>query len=367
MNPDDARSMCCRLRIDNTQLGVRGGGLFGAHPLTGSVGVVTLNLPRLAYLAKAGGEGLAGFHIRLGNLLRLAKESLEIKRKFLESLTGAHLYPYTTYYLRHIKERSGKYWTNHFSTIGLVGMNEAAVNLIGETIGSEAGNAFAVETLNFMRAKLLEFQNETTHPYNLEATPAESTSYRLARKDKDRHPEILVANEEDTHQGAKPYYTNSSHLPVDYTDDLFETLDLQDELQTRYTGGTVLHLFLGERISDPSAVKNLVRRIASGYRLPYFSLTPTFSICPEHGYLSGEHVKCPQCERECEVYSRVVGYLRPVSQWNEGKQAEFKRRRMLCVPSSATAAPGSSSAKTQPQPPPPSEDVSDGILLSEGT
>jgi ribonucleoside-triphosphate reductase len=367
MNPDDARSMCCRLRIDNTQLGVRGGGLFGAHPLTGSVGVVTLNLPRLAYLAKAGGEGLAGFHTRLGNLLRLAKESLEIKRKFLESLTGAHLYPYTTYYLRHIKERSGKYWTNHFSTIGLVGMNEAAVNLIGETIGSEAGNAFAVETLNFMRAKLLEFQNETTHPYNLEATPAESTSYRLARKDKDRHPEILVANEEDTHQGAKPYYTNSSHLPVDYTDDLFETLDLQDELQTRYTGGTVLHLFLGERISDPSAVKNLVRRIASGYRLPYFSLTPTFSICPEHGYISGEHVKCPQCERECEVYSRVVGYLRPVSQWNEGKQAEFKRRRMLCVPSSATAAPGSSSAKTQPQPPPPSEDVSDGILLSEGT
>lgn len=335
MSPDDARSMCCRLRIDNTQLGVRGGGLFGAHPLTGSIGVVTLNLPRLAYLAKSSGEGREGFFARLGRLLRLARESLEIKRKFLESLTGAHLYPYTSYYLRHIKERSGRHWTNHFSTIGLVGMNEAAANLIGETTGSEAGRAFALETLDFMRAQLVEFQTETNHPYNLEATPAEATSYRLARKDKERYPGILAANQEDVEQGAQPYYTNSSHLPVDFTDDLFEALDLQDDLQTRYTGGTVLHLFLGERISDPNSVKTLVRRIASGYRLPYFSLTPTFSICPEHGYLAGEHPKCPKCERECEVYSRVVGYLRPVSQWNDGKQAEFKRRRALRVPSSA--------------------------------
>ncbi|PTY06275.1 ribonucleoside triphosphate reductase [Opitutaceae bacterium EW11] len=341
MDPGDARSMCCRLRIDNTQLSVRGGGLFGAHPLTGSIGVVTINLPRIAYLAKTHGEGRTGFFPRLAKLLRIARESLETKRKFLENLTASHLYPYTAYYLRHIFERSGKYWTNHFSTIGLVGMNEACANLLGTTIATAEGRTFAIETLDFMRAQLLEFQAETTHPYNLEATPAESTAYRLAKKDKERFPDILVANEEDLPSGAKPFYTNSSHLPVEYTDDLFETLDLQDDLQTRYTGGTVLHLFLGERIQDTATVKTLLRRIASGYRLPYFSLTPTFSVCPEHGYVTGEHPKCPKCERDCEVYSRVVGYLRPLSQWNEGKQAEFHRRRVLRVPprGASTLAP----------------------------
>jgi ribonucleoside-triphosphate reductase len=346
MKPEDARSMCCRLRIDNTQLEKRGGGLFGAHPLTGSVGVVTVNLPRLGYLARRDvaadlpfSARETAFRERLARLMDVARDSLELKRKLLERLTGAGLYPYTSYYLRNMHQRFGAYWKNHFSTIGLVGMNEACVNLGLPGIASPEGHAFATRTLDFMRERLVRYQKETGNHYNLEATPAEGTSYRLAKKDKEHYPDILAANEEDVPSGAKPFYTNSTHLPVNQTDDLFEALDHQDDLQTRYTGGTVIHLFLGERIADPQAVKNLVRRIASGYRLPYFSLTPTFSVCPEHGYLSGEHFKCPNCGKDSEVYSRVVGYLRPVQQWNEGKQAEYARRRAFRVEPAATAAP----------------------------
>ncbi len=346
MKPEDARSMCCRLRIDNTQLEKRGGGLFGAHPLTGSVGVVTVNLPRLGYLARRDvaddtpfSARETAFRERLARLMDVARDSLELKRKLLERLTGAGLYPYTSYYLRNMHARFGAYWKNHFSTIGLVGMNEACVNLGLGGIASPEGHAFATRTLDFMRERLVRYQKETGNHYNLEATPAEGTSYRLAKKDKEHYPDILAANEEDVPGGAKPFYTNSTHLPVNQTDDLFEALDHQDDLQTRYTGGTVIHLFLGERIADPQAVKNLVRRIASGYRLPYFSLTPTFSVCPEHGYLAGEHFKCPNCGKDSEVYSRVVGYLRPVQQWNEGKQAEYARRRAFRVEPAATAAP----------------------------
>ena len=349
MKPEDARSMCCRLRIDNTQLEKRGGGLFGAHPLTGSVGVVTINLPRLGYLAAQEAPATPGtdaplalreqaFRGRLVHVMDIARDSLEIKRKFLERLTAAGLYPYTSHYLRHMHERFGAYWKNHFSTIGLVGMNEACGNLGFGGIGTPEGHAFALRTLDFMRARLVRYQKDTGNHYNLEATPAEGTSYRLAKKDKERFPDLLVANEEDLARGAKPFYTNSTHLPVNATDDLFEALEHQDDLQTRYTGGTVLHLFLGERLADPQAVKTLVRRIAENYSLPYFSLTPTFSVCPEHGYVAGEHHTCPHCGKESEVYSRVVGYLRPVKQWNEGKQAEFARRRVFRMPSAEALA-----------------------------
>lgn len=350
MKPEDARSMCCRLRIDNTQLEKRGGGLFGAHPLTGSVGVVTINLPRLGYLATQDCPATPGtdaplaereeaFRRRLVTLMDIARNSLETKRKFLERLTAAGLYPYTSHYLRHMHERFGAYWKNHFSTIGLVGMNEACVNLGLGGILTPEGHAFAVRTLDFMRDRLVTYQQETGNHYNLEATPAEGTSYRLAKKDKEQFAGILAANEEDLAAGAKPFYTNSTHLPVQATDDLFEALDHQDGLQTRYTGGTVLHLFLGERLADPTVVKQLVRRVAETYRMPYFSLTPTFSVCPEHGYVAGEHHHCPRCGKASEVYSRVVGYLRPVQQWNEGKQAEFSRRRAYRVPSAADLAP----------------------------
>jgi len=335
MDPDDARSMCCRLRIDNRQLMMRGGGLFGANPLTGSIGVVTINMPRLGFRSKDEAE----FYANLGQLMDIARDSLEIKRKLLERLTNANLYPYTTFYLRAIKERSGQYWKNHFSTIGLLGMNEACVNLMKCTIADPRGHRFACDVLDFMRGRLIQYQKETGNNYNLEATPGEGTTYRFAQKDKARFPEIMVANEEDVHQNhAEPYYTNSTHLPVNYTDDIFESLDSQDELQTKYTGGTVVHLFLGERVADPDVVKKLVRRIAENYKLPYFSLTPTFSVCPTHGYLAGEHEKCPHCGEECEVYSRVVGYLRPVSQWNAGKQAEFAQRRSFKVPVEAPKA-----------------------------
>ncbi len=324
MNPEDARSMCCRLRIDNRSLERRGGGLFGANPLTGSVGVVTLNLPRLGYVAKTEKE----FFSKLGRLMDLAKESLEIKRKILEKFTEKNLYPYSKYYLRHMKERHGVYWKNHFNTIGIIGMNEAVLNLLKQNIASEKGRKFTEKTLDFMRKKLLEYQKETGNNYNLEATPAEGTSYRLAQKDKERYPNIVVANEDQyTKVKIDPFYTNSTHLPVNYTDDIFEALDLQDSLQSRYTGGTVMHLYVGEKISDPEAVKNMVRKICKNYHLPYFTFSPTFSVCPTHGYLSGEKYKCPECGAKCEVYSRVVGYLRPVEQWNKGKRAEYKMRR----------------------------------------
>lgn len=326
MNPEDARSMCCRLRIDNRELHKRGGGLFGSHPLTGSIGVITINMPRLGYLAKTERE----FFLRLGKLMDLAKESLETKRKVLEKFTEGNLYPYTRYYLRGVKERFGEYWKNHFSTIGLVGMNEACLNLFGKSIDTKEGCELAQRTLDFMREKLLAYQKETGNNYNLEATPAEGTSYRLARVDKDRYPDIICANEEAVRtRNAEPFYTNSTQLPVSFTDDIFEALDLQDEIQIKYTGGTVFHIFAGERIDDPAAVRQLIKRVCTRYHLPYLTFTPTFSVCPAHGYLKGEHEVCPECKEECEVYSRVVGYLRPVKQWNKGKQAEFSHRKVF--------------------------------------
>ena len=258
----------------------------------------------------------------------IAKESLEIKRKMLERFTDANLYPYTKFYLKKIKETYGEYWKNHFSTIGLVGMNEAVLNLFGEDIGTEEGQKFAAETLDYMRNRLVDYQKETGNLYNLEATPAEGTAYRLALKDKKLYPDIIVANEKEFRAGAQPFYTNSSHLPVNYTDDVVETLNIQDNLQTKYTGGTVIHLFLGEQINDTRSVPSLIKKICENYKLPYFTLTPTFSICREHGYLTGEHFLCETCSKECEVYSRIVGYLRPVSQWNAGKRSEYALRKM---------------------------------------
>jgi len=322
MSPDDVRSMCCRLRLDKRTLEKRGGGLFGANPLTGSIGVVTINMPRLGYLTTEKSDFLK----RLGRLMEIAKTSLETKRKVLEGLTDKNLYPYTKFYLRDVKQRFNKYWHNHFSTIGLIGMNEACLNLLGCDIGTSEGNAFTEKVLDYMRQRLLKFQQETGNLYNLEATPAEGTTYRLAKVDKERYPDIICANEAAVSDGGKPFYTNSTHLPVNYTDDIFQVLDLQDSLQSRYTGGTVLHIFLGEAVADPQAVKTFIRKVCENYHLPYFTISPTFSVCPEHGYITGEHHKCPKCSIETEVYSRVVGYLRPVKQWNEGKQAEFNMR-----------------------------------------
>lgn len=322
MKPEDVRSMCCRLRIDNRELAKRGGGFFGANPLTGSIGVVTLNLPRIGYLSKDENE----FFERLESMMEIARDSLEVKRKVLDTFTESGLYPYSKHYLRGVKAQHGKYWRNHFSTIGIVGLNEAILNLFGVNIGSLEGMDFAIRVLSFMRNKLIDFQKETESMFNLEATPAEGTSYRLARIDKKKHPDIIVANEKNVAAGAAPFYTNSSQLPVDYEVDLFEALEHQDKLQTLYTGGTVFHIFLGERIHSWKAAAELIRKVSWGSRLPYFTLTPTFSICPTHGYMVGEHKQCPTCGDKCEVYSRVVGYLRPVDQWNDGKQAEFAIR-----------------------------------------
>ena len=322
MDPEDARSMCCRLRIDNRQLEYRGGGLFGSNPMTGSVGVVTINLPRLALKSKNEKEFFKG----LAELMDMAKDSLETKRKVLERLTDANLYPYTKFYLRNIKQRFNQYWKNHFSTIGLIGTNEAALNLLGVDIGTKKGKAFAEKTLDFMRDRLVEYQKETGNNYNLEATPAEGTTYRLAQLDKASFPDRAHFANGIGAEVKCPFYTNSSHLPVNYTDDLFELMDLQDNLQTKYTGGTVIHFFLGERMDDPQTLKKLVKTICENYKLPYFTFSPSFSICKNHGYIVGEHSECPKCGEATEVYSRVVGFLRPVSQWNKGKQAEFEMR-----------------------------------------
>ena len=324
MNPEDARSMCCRLRIDNRELEIRGGGLFGSNPLTGSIGVITINMPRIGYLCSTEEE----FLDRLEKLMIIAKDSLETKRKILEKFTDGNLYPYTKYYLRNIHQRFNEYWKNHFSTIGLVGMNEACLNLLNKNIATREGQAFTKKVLDFMRTTLIHFQRETGNNYNLESTPAEGTSYRLARIDREKYPDMIFANDEEvkTHQ-AEPYYTNSTQLPVNHTDDIFEALDLQDEIQTKYTGGTVFHVFAGERIENPGALKGLVKKICTGYHLPYITFTPTFSVCPSHGYLKGEIDACPVCQDSCEVYSRVVGYLRPVKQWNKGKQEEFNQRQ----------------------------------------
>lgn len=318
MDPNDARSMCCRLRLDTRKLEARGGGLFGANPLTGSIGVVTLNLPRIGFLAETEVE----FFELLEKNLILAKNSLEIKRKVLETYTQSGLYPYTKFYLKGIYERFHQYWKNHFSTIGIIGMNEAVENFLGKNLGNGEGKDFALKVMDYLRERLIEIQEETLNNYNLEATPAEGTSYRLAILDKKHFPGIKSAN----CGGDTPFYTNSSQLPVNYSDDIFEVLDLQDELQTKYTGGTVLHIFGGERVEHGQSIKALVKSICEGYKLPYFTFSPTFSICTVHGYLDGEQAICPICHRDTEVYSRIVGYLRPVSQWNEGKKAEFKLR-----------------------------------------
>jgi len=330
MKPEDTRSMCCRLRLSNKELYKRGGGLFGSAPLTGSIGVVTINMPRIGYLSKTKKE----FFERLTKIMDLAQESLEIKRKALEDFMEKGLYPYSKYYLAGIKKMRGNYWGNHFSTIGLVGMNEALLNFIGEGIGSRRGRRFAIEILDFMREKLIKYQKETDNLYNLEATPAESTAYRLAKKDKEKYPKIITAGKEE------PYYTNSTQLVVNYTDDIFEALKLQDEIQCKYTGGTVLHLFLGEQISDFQTAKNLIKKIFENFHLPYVTLTPTFSICPVHGYLSGEHFYCPKCiiKQPCEVYSRIVGFLRPVNLWNVGKKEEFRQRKEFKMPKVAAVS-----------------------------
>ncbi|MCK5861507.1 MAG: ribonucleoside triphosphate reductase [Candidatus Hydrogenedentes bacterium] len=327
MDADDARSMCCRLRLDLRTLEKRGGGLFGANPLTGSIGVVTINMPRLGYLAKDEQDFLK----QLDKLMDIARDSLETKRRILESFTDKNLYPYTHFYLRDVQKHFDSFWHNHFSTIGLVGMNEACMNLLACDIGTAEGCAFAERTLDHMRNRLADYQNETENLYNLEATPAESTTYRLARLDRERCPNIIFANSGNIQDGTEPFYSNSTQLPVDYSDDVFHVLDLQDSLQSRYTGGTVLHVFLGESVADIQSVKNFVKQVCKNYSLPYFTLSPSFSICPSHGYLRGEHPKCPKCDAATEIYARIVGYLRPVNQWNEGKQAEFAIRSRYSI------------------------------------
>jgi len=327
MSVDDARSMCCRLRLDLRSLDKRGGGLFGANPLTGSIGVVTVNMPRLGYLAS---DEQDFFH-RLDRLMEIAKTSLETKRKVLEQFTDNNLYPYTKFYLRNIKKRFTHYWYNHFSTIGLIGVNEACMNLMGRDIGTEEGTAFAERILDHMRNRLQEFQQETGNFYNLEATPAEGAGYRLARLDRKYHPELIDANYNTGKNKMQAFYTNSTQLPVNYSDDIFKVLDLQDGLQSRYTGGTVLHIFQGEAVSDPGSVKAFVQKVCQNYHLPYFTLSPTFSVCPKHGYIRGEASLCPTCNEPTEVYSRIVGYLRPVNQWNEGKQAEYSVRSTYSI------------------------------------
>lgn len=323
LSPEDALSMCCRLRLDTAELRKRGGGLFGSNPLTGSIGVVTINLPRIAYLAKSESE----FRIRLWQQMNIARNSLEIKRKVIEDQTAKGLYPYSENYLKDVKLRTGYYWFNHFNTIGLIGMNEACQNLLGydSDLTTKEGQDFAIRTLNYMREVIKTIQDETGHYYNLEATPAEGTSYRMAKQDKERYKEIITSGD------TVPYYTNSTQLPVSYTDDIFETMELQDELQSLYTGGTVLHLYLGEEIKDTGTAKNLIKKIFTNYKLPYISLTPVFSVCNDHGYISGEHYHCPECGAPSEVWSRVVGYLRPVQNFNKGKRAEYDERKKYVI------------------------------------
>ncbi|MBR5501763.1 MAG: ribonucleoside triphosphate reductase, partial [Oscillospiraceae bacterium] len=313
MEPSDVRSMCCRLRLDLRELRKKSGGFFGSGESTGSVGVVTLNIPRLAYLA----EDEADFMKRLDRMMDIAARSLKIKRDTITTLLEAGLYPYTKRYL-------GTF-NNHFSTIGLVGLNEAGLNAkwVGKDMTHIECQQFSQRVLNHMRERLSDYQEQYGDLYNLEATPAESTSYRLAKHDKSRFPNIITANE----ASGVPYYTNSSHLPVGYTEDIFTALDVQDELQTLYTSGTVFHAFLGERLPDWKAAAGLVRKIAENYKLPYYTMSPTYSVCADHGYINGEHYTCPECGKETEVYSRITGYYRPVKNWNDGKSQEFKDRK----------------------------------------
>ncbi|MGB9694662.1 MAG: ribonucleoside triphosphate reductase [Caldisericaceae bacterium] len=289
LSPDDARSMCCRLKLDVRKLKNKGGGLFGANPLTGSVGVITINLPRIGYLSKSEEE----FFATLANIMDSSRDALESKRKTVEQFTEMGLYPYSRIYLDSVKNTTGNYWDNHFSTIGIIGMNEALANFLGENMTTQQGIDFAIRVMNFMRERLTKYQEETGHMFNLEATPAESTSYSLALKDKKAYPDIITAGSNDN-----PYYTNSSQLPVNYTDDPFEAASLQNDIQSLYTGGTVLHFFLGERLTNSQYAKVFVRKIIENFKLPYITLTPTFSICPKHGYIAGEHEFCPYCDEE---------------------------------------------------------------------
>ena len=317
MKPEDARSMCCRLRLDNRELRKRVGGLFASAPLTGSIGVVTINMPRIGYLSKNKDE----FFQRLGMAMDITKDSLEIKRKVLENWTEEGLYPYTKFYLEGIKQSTGQYWVNHFSTIGLVGMHEACLNFMGKGIETPEGQRFAVEVMDFMLERIECYKKKTGNLYNLESTPAEGAAHKLALKDREVFPDIITSGNKS------PYYTNSTQLPADFTDDLFTALKMQEPLQTKYTGGTVFHVYLGEAVPSKEGVKNLIRKITSGFRIPYFSITPSFSVCRNHGYIKGEVYTCPDCGTKTEVYSRVVGYLRPVQHWNDGQAEQFARRK----------------------------------------
>ncbi|SHF29845.1 ribonucleoside-triphosphate reductase class III catalytic subunit [Marinitoga hydrogenitolerans DSM 16785] len=343
MNPEDARSMCCRLKLDNRQVlehmqqlsfgfvnedkkdnenteVKRRGGLFGSNPLTGSIGVVTINMPRLMYLSNGNKNK---FYNLLDEVMNLAKESLEIKRIYVEEWTKQGLYPYTKVYLDGVYKLTGQYWANHFSTIGFVGMHEGLLNFgIENGIASIEGKEFAQEVMDYMLGKLNEFNKETGNLYNLEASPAEGTTYRLSRIDKNEFGENIKQSGSEE----KPYYTNSVHPPVNYFEDPFDLLEHQEGLQNKWTGGTVVHIFVGEKITDTETLKEFIKFSFENYSLPYMSITPTFSICPEHGYIAGEHFKCPHCGNDTEVYSRVVGYYRPVQNWNDGKQQEYIER-----------------------------------------
>ena len=346
MEPSDVRSMCCRLRLDLRELRKKSGGFFGSGESTGSVGVVTINLPRIAYLAKDEKD----FYVRLENLMNIAARSLKIKRNVITKLLEEGLYPYTKRYL-------GTF-NNHFSTIGLIGMNEVGLNAkwLKADLTNEKTQKFSKEVLNFMREKLSDYQEEYGDLYNLEATPAESTTYRFAKHDKEKYPEIITAATCDN----TPYYTNSSHLPVGYTSDIFEALDVQDELQTLYTSGTVFHAFLGERLTDWQAAANLVRKIAENYRLPYYTMSPTYSVCATHGYLSGEHTTCPVCGQEAEIYSRITGYYRPVKNWNAGKTEEYKNRKVYDIATSHLKANKDMEEKSETV---EKKELEDGIIL----
>ena len=324
LSPEDAVSMCCRLRLDVKELRKRGGGLFGSNPLTGSIGVVTLNLPRIGYLAKDESE----YFLLLTKYADIAKTSLEIKRKIIEDQTEKGLYPYCKFYLRSVKARTGGYWSNHFNTIGIVGMNESLKNFLGveHDLTTAEGQSFALKVMNYLRQKMVEYQEETGNQYNLEATPAEGTAARLAKLDKKRFPDIITAGKNAVS------YTNSTQIPVEYSDDIFKVVSLQDELQSLYTGGTVLHLYLGERIEDKEACKKLIKKIFEKSKMPYISITPTFSICENHGYIAGEHFECPECGSKTEVWSRVVGFLRPVQNYNDSKYDEYMNRKKFVMP-----------------------------------
>ena len=322
----------CRLRLSLTEIRKRGGGLFGANPKTGSIGVVTINLPRLGYMAKTEED----FFARLSALMDMASESLEVKRKTIEKHCDENLYPFTKHYMQDVKSRFGSYFANHFSTIGFVGLNECCQNFFGKEFGlaSEKGHDFGVRVLDYMNQKILELQEKTGALYNLEATPAEGTSYRLALKDKKKFgKDIIVANQDSVNkdENVAPYYTNSCQLPVDSGLDIFSMLNNQNDLQTKMSGGTVVHIFIGEKIKNPIVARDFVKRVLENYNVPYISLTPTFSVCQKHGYMAGECPKCPECGEETEVYSRVVGYLRPVKNWNKGKKEEFKDRKTFKI------------------------------------